>query len=526
MENNDTVIVYKAIRNKKENAIRNHDREVELECELMKVAYNFYHNPSNKPIQPILDQLEVIAEKGKNEKYPYIETAAVQIIDLYYKTTDYEQTFSLLFRLDDIISPLNEKDFAYKAEYFYHIGEPFYYFKDYRNTIHYMQKVLSVKETPVNWKIIWDAGNTLGLCFQKMNNLAASDYFFHKSLESKYVKPGDICYTIVQGNLAQNHFLRGEYKEALPLAVPDFDNAVKEKDFDLAANAAVLISKIYLKLNDKSAFYEWLKKARFYDFKIKPFHTERFYERAPALYSLLNQWYNMNEQKTLANQYLDSMIIAKDVLNAKLSALYLLRATQNIQAQKMRAENEKLQQAEQKKKFQIFVFSIIVVSLFIISVLMYRFLQTKRKLERLENRRKLSAAEQKLQEAQQHLQTFMEDIAEKERLIKKLSLNAENADELNKVMQSAILTEDNWKEFKTAFETVYPLFFEKLRKKISGISPSEIRLLALVKMKMSRKEIAATLGISHDSIHVTWHRIRKKISTDEKITIEKFVEGF
>jgi DNA-binding CsgD family transcriptional regulator len=387
-----------------------------------------------------------------------------------------------------------------------------------------MQKALAVKETYMNWGALWATNNTLGLCFQKMNNLASSDEFFNKALQSPYLKPDDIRYTIIQGNLAKNHFLRGEYKEALPLAMIDFNKAAEVQDPDLAANAAVLISNIYLKLENKSAFSEWLKKAQLYDLEVKPLYTERYYERRQELYLLLSKWHNLNGQKDLASQYLDSVIMAKDTLNAKLSALYLLRATQSDQAKKHAQEQEQLRITQQKKKFQILVFSIIIVFLLIISVLMYRFLQTKRKLERLENQRKLSAAEQKLQEAQQHLQSFMENIAEKERLIEKLSLNTENTNELEKIMHAAILTEEDWKKFKTAFETVYPLFFEKLHKKIASISPAEIRLLTLVKMKLSRNEIANTLGISPLSVNVTWHRIRKKIPENNTITMRKFVE--
>jgi DNA-binding CsgD family transcriptional regulator len=77
---------------------------------------------------------------------------------------------------------------------------------------------------------------------------------------------------------------------------------------------------------------------------------------------------------------------------------------------------------------------------------------------------------------------------------------------------------------KTFKRPVKPVFFPKLRKKIPDISVSEIRLLALVKMNMPRKEIAAILGISPNSINVTWHRIRNKLSVKDKVLImEKLV---
>jgi DNA-binding CsgD family transcriptional regulator/cbb3-type cytochrome oxidase subunit 3 len=211
--------------------------------------------------------------------------------------------------------------------------------------------------------------------------------------------------------------------------------------------------------------------------------------------------------------------MAKDTLNTKLNALYLLRAEQREHLEKIRAEQEKSRLLEQMKNWQILALTTIIILVLTIAVWMYRF-QKKR---RLENEQKLSVAEQKLLEAEQHLQTFRKTIAEKEKWIEKLSNTPENADELDKVLSAAILTEDDWKKFKTAFEIVYPAFFEKLQTVVSGISPAEIRLLALVKMKFSRKEIASTLGISPESIRVTWYRIRKKISGKNTVTMEEFV---
>jgi DNA-directed RNA polymerase specialized sigma24 family protein len=233
----------------------------------------------------------------------------------------------------------------------------------------------------------------------------------------------------------------------------------------------------------------------------------------------------LNGQKTLAKNYLDSVILAKDTLNAKLNALYLLRATQMEQAKKMRDEQEKVRLTEQSKKFQLIISGVIIVFLVIIAILIYRNQKRKRRLEQLESDRKLSAAEQKLLEAREHLQTFIADIAEKEKLIKKLSRDPENADELDKVMSSAILTPDDWKRFKESFETVHPLFFQKIHKKVSDITPAEIRMLALLKMQLSQKEIAAMLGVSLVSIRVTWHRIRKKMYADENLTMTEFVEN-
>jgi DNA-binding CsgD family transcriptional regulator len=526
----DTTKAYREIREIGEIGRKNNDRETELESELLEAYYDSYRKI--KPNSVVLNGLKKIEEKGKTEKYLHIEARALRVVAEFYwrRTGNYEQAFTNYLRLNDLIETADEKDFPNKAEYFYLIGELYYFFKDYRSAIYYMQKTLAIKETAFNWKAVWAANNTLGLCFQRMNRLPSSDYFFNNALKSKYIKPESIYYTIIQGGLAQNLFSKGEYQKAFPLSVMSFNKATDENDRNLAASEALLISKIYLKLGDKTRFSEWLEKAKFY-----VSHSERPYERMSELYSLMSSWHVLNGQEILARNYLDSAIIAKDTLNARQNALYLLRATQSEQAQKMRTEQEKRRLTEQKRIFQLYTSGIVIVFLMIIAVLIYRNQKKKRKIEQFESKQKLAAveeklsvSEQKLIEAQEHLRNFVANIAEKEKQIKKLSLTAdENAEELNQLIRSAILTAEDWEKFKTAFETVYPTFFSKLHKKIPTITAAEIRLLALAKMKMTRKEIAATLGVSINSIHNTWHRIRKKIPAIEKnVTMENFVGAF
>ncbi len=67
---------------------------------------------------------------------------------------------------------------------------------------------------------------------------------------------------------------------------------------------------------------------------------------------------------------------------------------------------------------------------------------------------------------------------------------------IDKILQSNILTDEDWENFKQAFEDIYPTFFSKLRFKYPTITVSELRLSALIKLNLSIKEIASILGIS------------------------------
>jgi DNA-binding CsgD family transcriptional regulator len=87
----------------------------------------------------------------------------------------------------------------------------------------------------------------------------------------------------------------------------------------------------------------------------------------------------------------------------------------------------------------------------------------------------------------------------------------------------SILTEDDWNEFRTLFEKVQIGFFDKLKQQFPDLTPSEQRLLALMKLKLSKREMAGMLGIAPDSIKKTRQRIRKKINVMDDVALEELV---
>ena len=66
-------------------------------------------------------------------------------------------------------------------------------------------------------------------------------------------------------------------------------------------------------------------------------------------------------------------------------------------------------------------------------------------------------------------------------------------------INTVTIYEQNWNDFATVFEQVYPAFFEKLKSRYPKITPSEIHLLALSKLdKMVSFLMTAAEVSSHD----------------------------
>ena len=135
------------------------------------------------------------------------------------------------------------------------------------------------------------------------------------------------------------------------------------------------------------------------------------------------------------------------------------------------------------------------------------------------------------------LDNFTQSLLEKNQQIEALNMDLEKArdeisntcpsytETINNLVQSTILTDDDWMKFKKLFLQVHPGFFNNLREKFPGITQTEERLIALTRLNLTTKEIASMLGISANSVNKSRYRLRKKlgISSDG---IETLAAGF
>ncbi len=92
-----------------------------------------------------------------------------------------------------------------------------------------------------------------------------------------------------------------------------------------------------------------------------------------------------------------------------------------------------------------------------------------------------------------------------------------------RLLPAPFLRRNDWRHFRNLFEQVYPGFLYRLREKFSDLSPAEIRLLVLTRLKLSSREMAHMLGITVEAIRKTRYRVRKKLNLDEESKLEELI---
>ncbi len=75
--------------------------------------------------------------------------------------------------------------------------------------------------------------------------------------------------------------------------------------------------------------------------------------------------------------------------------------------------------------------------------------------------------------------------------------------------------DQEWQDFRQAFEQVHLSFFDQLQNDFPDLSPADLRLCALIRLNMDSKDIATVLGISTDSLRISRYRLKKKLGLSQ-----------
>lgn len=95
-----------------------------------------------------------------------------------------------------------------------------------------------------------------------------------------------------------------------------------------------------------------------------------------------------------------------------------------------------------------------------------------------------------------------------------------------KLIENSLSTDSDWNNFKENFEKEYPNFINDLLERHPDLTKSEIRLLTLIRIGYSQKEIADILNIAPDSVKKARSRVRKKLELEEEEGLNSYLLMF
>ncbi len=131
--------------------------------------------------------------------------------------------------------------------------------------------------------------------------------------------------------------------------------------------------------------------------------------------------------------------------------------------------------------------------------------------------------DQKLEQANRTLEDHLRYMTEKNRQIEGLQREIarisksnlaeieEKNGKLKQLLQSHVLTEEGWQNFKRTFDDVHPDYCRQIKIRYPELSENNIRFILLQKLGLSAQETANVLGISMDAINKNKQRLRLKL---------------
>lgn len=332
----------------------------------------------------------------------------------------------------------------------------------------------------------------------------------------------------VNGKLGRLATARGEMDDAISyflLAVA----AGKQRDDQVGlADNYLGIGNAYLQKGEKPLADSYLNRAR----KLAEQYGLQRVRR--DVYQLLKQLEASQGNYRAALAYADAHLNVKDsIFNREKSNLIAnMEARRSFEAQQeeLKLAQKNLDFLQQKSKVSRLTRWLLILILLTVIAIAFALLSRKnRVLDR--NTRDLTQARERGEELasalinkEQELTSYTLNFVQKnegitdlkqqlEQLRKKLEApHRAEVQSLIRKLDGLLRSDDDWAAFRRHFESVHPKLMTSLSQDYPGLTTSDFRLIALIRLNLSSKEISSVLGISPDSVKTARYRLRKKLT--------------
>ncbi|RYU87372.1 tetratricopeptide repeat protein [Mucilaginibacter terrigena] len=410
--------------------------------------------------------------------------------------------------------------FSETANFYYSLG-------DFDNARENLRLALKYQGASARGRI--NITNTIGLTYRNNGQYGTALSYFNKALKMANVTKDSVWIAIATGNIGSVYFLQHNYGKALPLIEADYRQSLK---YDERLNSAIALLRL-IRINiDQGKFKQAGLQLDTADKLLlntgEDVLTQRvqYYELA----AILNERLGKDKE---ADLYRDRSENLRDSVAKRDNIAAIERVRLQWVTEKSREEFNNLKKSAQISAYKQNTIIVVLLLLVIITFLIHNRQRLKAKKDRelmeLEKRR----VDDELKSATQALRGYTENLMQKNILIDEIKAELENvqikyssadvAGTLDKMMQAHIMTDDNWAQFKKLFTRVHSTFFYNLRHKYGNLSGTDIRLLALIKLKLNNREMAGMLGITVDGVKKAKQRLRKKMNILEDEELENAV---
>jgi tetratricopeptide (TPR) repeat protein len=370
--------------------------------------------------------------------------------------------------------------------------------------------------------------NNLGLlCFIEDRTEEGFEHF-QKSLDIlREIKSEQDLWTPLL-NMGYYHRELGNYNKAIEYLTQAYTSSEKTGSGEGKCLSAIHLALTYKDLKSfDQAFYYADKSLQFADAGI-PLSTKEY-----VLYSI-HQIYKARGNTKKAFEYFKEYTAVKDSglnehkLNqlAELQALYGLNLKEKeIEQLQLKAEQLELNYRLSDLKSNVLWVSLVLVLLLSgLTVLLFR---SRLKIQNANNRA-LEANASALANQIVLKSELLEELKAKMEQLKSAGTKASKSQFFNiiKLLETSIKFEDDWSSFSKTLKELDSSFFDRLGKEFPELTNSEIRLIALIRLRLTNKEISNIIHVEPNSVKQSRYRLKKKLGLSQEQNLAKFLYEF
>ncbi|SHI65481.1 tetratricopeptide repeat protein [Aquimarina spongiae] len=403
----------------------------------------------------------------------------------------------------------------------YQLGDILLIKKEYRKALPYLNSSLSGLQEMGNFKFILVNHQSLGWCYKELKDYDNAIKHYEKALEiykNKY-PISNSCYALSM--LSEIYYDLNQLDKATYYQ--------KKAVLELNSNKKMYkLGKAYTYISMGTLFLKQKKtdSAVFYAQKALKYTRQNGFLRAKMdTYQLLALAAEEKNNNVVALEYFKKLAMLKDSIQELENKTLVYELSAQYEANEKDLKIEQFEKSTKTKRKQI-------VALMILGVVCIAFLLVGGKILRRKNKQK-QKLEEIVERKNKELTTNTLHLLKKNNTLNNVKekvtdlCNTQDANiyEYRKVLQVINFDkkeDQNWRLFRELFEESHQGFYKEIKNRFPTITSKELRLICLLRLNLSSKEISTFLNISTEGVKKARHRLRKKL----KLTIEESLEDY
>jgi len=435
----------------------------------------------------------------------------------------YSDIIEALKIYDKIDQPL------WQADALYQLGVLEGIFKNYDKAVEHSIKAFKIYEQYNDKKFMGTSANGIGVYYMHLKDYENAKIFLKRSIK--------LCKKVqlrtFEGSAKKNLGLVYVKQKQYNLGIKYLQEALtihrEEQRELLLLETLVSLGNSYNEINKPLEALKYLNEAdklqksktlsgnpaKIYEGKSKAFETLRNYKQSLEAYKLFK----------VRN---DSVFNSEK--SKQIEELKTIYETEKKEQQIVLQENE-IDLFEQKAKVSKLQKSLLGGGLLLsLGIVGFGFYGFRQKIKR--NKLEKEKLDSQLAFKKKELTTHALHLAKKNEVLEGLKQKAEELksstsqngyQQLIRTINFDLQDDNNWENFSRYFQEVHKNFNSNVKQKFPEVTSNELRLMSLLKMNLSSKEIANILNISQEGIKKARYRLRKKLNITTEDSLQDLV---